>query len=111
MSEKRHRITLTIPKPTSAFEYTVFDRLIGELVRFSGRVTISEFAGDFFKGYWFAPNEGRNIPDNICLIISDAPLTHEEDLDKYLSLLKKNLEESLEEEVVWIIYHEVNRAI
>jgi hypothetical protein len=55
-------------------------------------------------------DEDRHIPDNICLIISDAPLTPEEELDKYLSLLKKNLEESLEE-VVWIIYHEVSRAI
>lgn len=108
--ETRTRITLILPAPQTTIQYVRIDQILTELTQTCGGVTISSLDPSVFAGRWYNPSEEGTEGDDLVLIFADSHVPPEApSLAAYLSNLKLRCQRDLEQDLVWITLHLVDR--
>ena len=101
---------ITILVPIKRKTLLIINQLLTALITQFGGVTYSRFKTPItLNGMWRDPQSGKVVLDKICMVIVDADRASL-GLDKYLVDLKAALEKDLNEDVVWILKHDVERV-
>lgn len=113
--EKRSRIQFLVPVPVDAVDLEFLNEIFTELNRRFKGVTYSRTAPPAaFHGFWITPG-GVIEPDNNVLVTIDAILTEADqefgEMVEYLADLKRRLQERLEQTLIWMTIHPVNRVV
>ena len=117
--ETRTRITILVPSPTTAAQIIVLNDALDELIAFCGGITTTHTSGQtpaaydspLFAGCWFDTKTNNVVQDGNVYIFGDAPLpVRDHDLQGYLEVLKVEWQQKFEQDIIWIIIHEVQRV-
>ena len=103
---KRVNILLPIKPETRK----AFKAIVKKLCDDFGGITYSKpHIPSEVKGIWLDPLTGNIINDHHISLLIDVDSSNGINVDKYFSQLKKNLEKSLDENLIWILYQNAVR--
>jgi len=105
------RITILLPFPTTLEQYFVVNDVVESLAKFSGGVTSSLESEPQFRGSWYDEEDEEIKGDLNLLLFSDAPLAVNSELISYLEELKLDCQYRLQEKIIWITLHNVDRIV
>lgn len=109
----RVSIFVTIRKETDL----LINDLITELSETFGGLTMSRYQSTrkeeqpMFIGSWRDPETKNICKDDICWMVVDVDSNLKIDPVKYFGKLKENLESSLAEKLVWIVFYDAHRIV
>ena len=109
--ETRTRITLLLPAPQTYSQYLLVDKVLSDLARVCGGVTLSSDIPAVFRGRWYEAHTFAIVTDELLLIFADAPVPWDStNLTYYLDRLKLRAQQEFSEDIIWITIHDVRRV-
>lgn len=109
--EKRSRIVLVLPAPTTFPTFLMVDRIVDSIREFCGGCSATLDIPPVVKGRWYNMRRHQTVYDYVITVFGDADVDIDDpDLWRRLNEIKREAQSDLKEEIIWITAHEVRRA-